>query len=256
VKLVSWNVNGLRSMMGKGLVRYLRRERPDVLCLQETRCLPAELEARWPEGYVMHWNPADKKGYSGTAILAKAQPLSVTPHMGMAEHDREGRVLTAEYPGFFLVDVYTPNARRDLSRLPYRQRWDRDFLAFLRRLERKKPVVCCGDLNVAHTELDLANPKSNAKTHGFTPEERAGFDAFVEAGFLDTFRLFHQSGGHYTWWSNRNDARARNIGWRLDYFLISRSLRSGLRGAFIRARVPGSDHCPIGIELAVGPRRG
>jgi exodeoxyribonuclease III len=249
MKLVSWNVNGLRSILGKGLLRYLAREKPDVLCLQETRCLPGEVDARWPNGYVVHWNPADQRGYAGTAILTRAAPLAVTPHLGMPQHDREGRVLTAEYPGFFLVNVYTPNAKRDLSRLPYRQRWDHDFLAFVRRLARKKPVMFCGDLNVAHTELDLANPKSNKKTHGFTPQERAGFAAFLRAGFVDTFRIFEQSGGHYTWWSNLNNARARNIGWRLDYFLVSQSLQPRLTRAFIHDRVRGSDHCPVGIEL-------
>jgi exodeoxyribonuclease-3 len=253
MKIVSWNVNGLRSILAKGLLRYLAREKPDILCLQEIRCLPGDCDACWPDGYEMHWNPADRKGYSGTAILSRTQPLAVKAHLDMPEHDREGRVLTAEYPGFYLVNVYTPNAKRDLSRLPYRQRWDRDFLAFLQRLERRKPVIFCGDLNVAHTAIDLANPKSNVKNHGFTPEERHGFDRFVAAGFVDSFRVFDNSGGHYTWWSNIGNARARNVGWRMDYVLVSGRLRPQLKNAFIRPEVVGSDHCPVGIEIAASP---
>jgi exodeoxyribonuclease III len=253
MKIVSWNVNGLRSVLAKGLLRYLAREQPDILCLQEIRCLPSDCDAGWPDGYEMHWNPAERKGYSGTAILSRTQPLAVKPHIDMPEHDREGRVLTAEYPGFYLVNVYTPNAKRDLSRLPYRQRWDRDFLAFLQRLEKRKPVIFCGDLNVAHTAIDLANPKSNVKNHGFTPEERRGFDRFVAAGFVDSFRVFEKSGGHYTWWSNIGNARARNVGWRMDYVLVSGRLQPQLKQAFIRPEVVGSDHCPVGIELVSSP---
>ena len=249
MKLVSWNVNGLRSVLGKGLLTYLAKERPDVLCLQETRCQPEDVDATWPKGYTMHWNPAEQRGYAGTAMLTKLRPLAVRPHMGVAAHDHEGRVLTAEFAGFFLVDVYVPNAKRDLSRLPYRQRWDRDFLAYLKRLERSKPVVCCGDLNVAHTELDLANPKANLHNHGFTAEERAGFDEFLRAGFLDSFRVFEGGGGHYTWWSPMGNARTRNVGWRIDYFLVTEALRPHLKRAFIRDEVRGSDHCPVGIEL-------
>lgn len=249
MKLVSWNVNGLRAAMRQGFLAYVAKEKPDVLCLQETRCLPGDFEAAWPKGYAMHWNPANKKGYSGTAILTRARPLHVRPHMNIGEHDGEGRVLTAEFAGFFLVNVYVPNAKRDLSRLPYRQRWDRDFLAYLKRLELKKPVVFCGDLNVAHTEIDLTHPKANIHNHGFTPEERAGFDRFVQADFLDTFREFEPSGGHYTWWSPMGAARAKNVGWRLDYFLVSAALRPRLGKAFIRDKVLGSDHCPVGIEI-------
>jgi len=249
VKLISWNVNGLRAVLKKNFFEYLADEQPDILCLQETKCTPDQVEAAWPKGYSVYWNSAVKKGYSGTAIFTKVPPLKVTPHIGITEHDNEGRVLTAEYKDFLLVNVYVPNSKRELTRLPYRQQWDRDFLAYLKKLEEKKPVIWCGDLNVAHTEIDLANPKANVRNHGFTPEERAGFSAGVAAGFVDTFREFERGGGHYTWWSPLSGARARNIGWRIDYFLISQSLRPRLKHAFIRPKIMGSDHCPVGIEL-------
>ena len=207
------------------------------------------MEQLWPASYTTFWNCAEKKGYSGTAIFTKERPLKVTPHIGVTEHDKEGRVLTAEYADFFLVNVYVPNSKRELTRLAYRQQWDKDFLAYLKKLENKKPVIWCGDLNVAHTEIDLSNPKANMKNHGFTPEERAGFDAVVKAGFVDTFREFEKNGGHYTWWSPMSNARARNIGWRLDYFLISQSLRPQLKRATILPQVMGSDHCPVVIEM-------
>jgi exodeoxyribonuclease-3 len=247
--MISWNVNGLRAVLRRNFLDYLAQEQPDVLCLQETRCDPNDVEQLWPVRYTTFWNTAEKKGYSGTAIFTKPRPLAVTRGLGVAPHDREGRVLTAEFPDFFLVNVYVPNSQRELTRLAYRQRWDRDFLRYLKRLERRKPVIFCGDLNVAHTELDLANPKANVRNHGFTPEERAGFSAFVRAGFLDTFREFDHGGGHYTWWAPVADARTRNVGWRIDYFLISAALRPRLKCAFIRAEVTGSDHCPVGIEI-------
>ena len=249
MKLISWNVNGLRAVLRKNFLDYLDAEKPDILCLQETKCSPDDVEQLWPASYATHWNSAEKKGYSGTAIFTKTQPLKVTTGIGVAEHDREGRVLTTEFADFFLVNVYVPNSQRELTRLEYRQQWDRDFLRYLKKLERRKPVIFCGELNVAHTELDLANPKSNVKNHGFTPEERAGFSAFVKAGFLDTFREFEKGGGHYTWWAVFANARARNIGWRIDYFLISKALRPRLKRAFICPDVPGSDHCPVGIEM-------
>ena len=249
MKLISWNVNGLRAVLKKNFLEYLAAEKPDVLCLQETKCTPDQVEPLWPASYTTYWNSAEKKGYSGTAIFTKERPLQVTPHLGIREHDNEGRVLTAEYTDFFLVNVYTPNSKRELERLPYRQVWDADFLHHLKKLEKKKPVIFCGDLNVAHTEIDLANPKANARNHGFTVEERAGFTAFVEAGFVDTFREFEKGGGHYSWWSPLSGARSRNIGWRIDYFLMSNSLRPRLKKAFIRPEIPGSDHCPVGIEL-------
>jgi len=249
VKIISWNVNGLRAVLRKNFLDYLASEAPDILCLQETKAGPDDVEQLWPAAYTTYWNTAQKKGYSGTAILTRPRPISVSCGVNIAEHDNEGRVLTAEYPDFFLVNVYVPNSKRELTRLPYRQEWDRDFLKYLKKLERKKPVIFCGDLNVAHNEIDLANPKSNVGNHGFTVEERAGFTAFVKAGFLDTFREFEPGGGHYTWWSPMSGARARNVGWRIDYFLVSASLRPRLKRAFIRPEIPGSDHCPVGIEL-------
>jgi exodeoxyribonuclease-3 len=249
MKLISWNVNGLRAVMKKNFLEYLDTEKPDVLCLQETKCTPEDVEQLWPAHYTTYWNSAQKKGYSGTAIFTKERPLKVTPHLGIDDHDKEGRVLTAEYASFFLVNVYTPNSKRELERLPYRQVWDKDFLAYLKKLEKKKPVIFCGDLNVAHTEIDLANPKANVRNHGFTIEERNGFSAFVNAGFVDTFREFEKGGGHYSWWSPMGGARGRNVGWRLDYFLLSEKLQPQLKHAFIRPAVLGSDHCPVGIEL-------
>lgn len=251
MKLISWNVNGLRSVLRKNFLEYLDREAPDFICLQETRVGPDDVEQLWPAAYTSYWNVARKKGYSGTALLTKVRPMHITTGMGLERHDGEGRVLTAEYAAFFLVNVYVPNSQRDLGRLQYRQEWDRDFLNYLKELEQRKPVIFCGDLNVAHTEIDLANPKSNVRNHGFTPEERAGFQQFIDAGFIDTFREFEQGGGHYTWWSPMPGVRARNVGWRIDYILISPSLRSALKNAFIRCDVLGSDHCPVGIEFDV-----
>ncbi|MGH7939582.1 MAG: exodeoxyribonuclease III [Limisphaerales bacterium] len=249
MKLISWNVNGLRALLKKNFLEFLDAENPDVLCLQEIKCSPDDIEQLWPRRYTTYWNCATRKGYSGTAIFTKSAPANVSNGVAILEHDGEGRVQTAEYDKFFLVNVYVPNSKRDLSRLAYRQKWDRDFLCYLRKLKRKKPVVFCGDLNVAHTGIDLANPRANVHNHGFTPEERAGFAAFVKAGFLDTFREFESGPGHYTWWSVWSGARKRNIGWRLDYFLISKSLRPRLKTAFIRHQIPGSDHCPVGIEI-------
>jgi exodeoxyribonuclease-3 len=249
VKLISWNVNGLRSVLRKNFLEYLAAEEPDVLCLQETKATPDEVEQLWPATYTTYWNTAQKKGYSGTVIFTKERPLKTKCGIGIDVHDNEGRVITAEYAEYFLVNVYTPNSKRELTRLAYRQEWDRDFLAYLKKLERRKPVVFCGDLNVAHTEIDLANPKANVKNHGFTPEERAGFSALVKAGFVDTFREFEKGGGHYTWWSPMGGARSRNVGWRLDYFLVSAGFRPRLKRAFIHAQTGGSDHCPVGIEL-------
>jgi exodeoxyribonuclease III len=251
VKIISWNVNGLRSILRKGFLDYLDQEKPDVLCVQEIKCRSEDVEKTWPAAYTAYFHPAEKPGYAGTAMFCKKAPLAVVPFADVVgkNPDKEGRVQTAEFADFFLVNVYVPNAKRDLSRLDYRQEWDRCFLKYIKRLEKKKPVVFCGDLNVAHTEIDLANPKANVHNHGFTPEERAGFDAFVKADLLDTFRAFEKSGGHYTWWSPMGTARARNIGWRLDYFLASAALRPRLEKAFIRPDVRDSDHCPVGIEI-------
>lgn len=250
MKLISWNVNGIRAVLKKGFRRFLDEEKPDILCLQETRAAETQvLDPLWHSEYNAFWNVAEKKGYSGTAIFTKPKPLLVKLGLGIPEHDREGRVITAEYERFFLVNVYVPNTGRELLRLDYRQRWDRVFVRYLKKLQAEKPVVFCGDLNVAHQEIDLARPKQNVKNHGFTPEERKGFQAFVRAGFVDTFREFEKGPGHYTWWSQMSGARERNVGWRIDYFLASKSLRPHLRSAFIRAAVADSDHCPVGIEL-------
>jgi exodeoxyribonuclease-3 len=249
VKLISWNVNGLRAVLRKNFLDYLEKEAPDILCLQETRAHPDDVEQLWPATYTSYWNNAQKRGYSGTVIFTKTRPIHIACGVGIAKHDNEGRVLTAEYADFYLVNVYVPNSQRELTRLAYRRQWDRDFLGYLKQLERKKPVIFCGDLNVAHTEIDLANPNANVRNHGFTPEERAGFSAFVKAGFVDTFREFEKGGGHYSWWSPMAGARSRNVGWRIDYFLLSATLRPQLKRAFIRADVLGSDHCPVGIEI-------
>ncbi len=250
MKLLSWNVNGLRAGLRKNFLGFLASEAPDLLAVQETKCTAADLPENW-NGYHPFWNSADKKGYSGTGVLTRTPPIAVHRGIGIAEHDREGRVLTLEFEAFFLVNVYVPNSQRELTRLDYRQAWDRSFVGYLAALQERKPVVCCGDLNVAHQPRDLARPKENARTHGFTAEERAGFDAFLAAGFVDTFRQFVEEGGHYTWWSQMNRARERNIGWRIDYFLASTPLQPALRRAWILSDVPGSDHCPVGLELAL-----
>lgn len=248
--LISWNVNGLRAVLNKGFAEFVQDAAPDVLCLQEVKALAGQIEdLSWAEGYQLFWNPAVKSGYAGTLVLTRKKPLNVSNGMGIDEHDQEGRVQTLEFPKYHLVNVYTPNSQRGLKRLEYRQQWDRDFQAYLKHLEKTKPVVCCGDLNVAHKEIDLANPKSNRKNAGFTDEERAGFDALVEHGFIDTFREFNQDPGHYSWWSYRMGLRARNIGWRLDYWLVSKALQGSLKNAVILDEVIGSDHCPVRLDL-------
>ncbi len=249
MKLVSWNVNGLRSILGKGLPAYLRNAEADIVCLQEIKARPDQVDHDF-DGYHMFWNPAQKPGYSGTALLSRKKPLAVTNGIGRDEHDREGRVITAEFRDFFVVNVYTPNSQRELTRLDYRTReWTPAFIAFLTDLKKRKPVVFCGDMNVAHREIDLARPKENTRNAGFTPEEREAFDRVLDAGFLDTFREFENGGGHYTWWSYQSMARERNIGWRIDYVCVSPTLRPGLTSAFIEPGVGGSDHCPVGITL-------
>jgi len=235
----------------KGFIDFVKKTNPDILCLQETKGtedqagIGVELHQ-----YFHYWNAAKKAGYSGTAVLTKTKPLKVTNGIGIAQHDDEGRVVTLEFDNFYLVNVYVPNSKRDLSRLDYRAKeWDVDFLKYLKKLEKKKPLIFCGDLNVAHKEIDLTNPKANENNHGFTPQERAGFDNLVKAGFIDTFREFNKEGGHYTWWSQMGNCRKRNIGWRIDYFLISPALRKPLKDAFILKDVMGSDHCPVGIVI-------
>lgn len=246
---ISWNVNGLRSIMQKGFLDFVKESDPDILCLQETRA-PKEGFKLALDGYEGYWSYAQKAGYSGTALFSKVKPLKVRNGINIAKHDKEGRVITAEYEKFYLVNVYVPNSKRELERLPYRsQEWDIDFLKYLKSLEKKKPVIFCGDMNVAHKEIDLTHPKANEKNHGFTLEERKGFDNIVKAGFIDTFREFEKEGGHYTWWSPFGNCRKRNIGWRIDYFCVSSALRPHLKSAFILNDIMGSDHCPVAMEL-------
>jgi exodeoxyribonuclease III len=249
MRIISWNVNGLRSVLSKEMFEgFIKASQPDCVCLQETKTRD-KVEVNL-KGYHEYWNHAKKAGYAGTAVFSKIKPQEVTYGIGIPKHDEEGRVITLTFKDFVLVNVYVPNSKRDLSRLSYRQKeWDVDFLKYLKKLEKKKPVVFCGDLNVAHKEIDLTYPKANVHNHGFTPEEREGFDNVVKAGFLDTFREFEQDGGHYTWWSRFNNCRGRNIGWRIDYFCISKALKPRLKKAFILPEILGSDHCPVGIEL-------
>ena len=252
MKLATWNVNGIRSVLNKGaLQEYVLESNPDILCLQETKAQQDQVELGMEfSEYDVYFNSAVKKGYSGTAIFTKVKPLSVTYGIGIEEHDQEGRVITAEFEKFYLVTVYTPNAKRDLSRLAYRQVWEDDFLAYIKKLEETKPVIFCGDLNVAHKEIDLANPKTNVNNAGFTKEERAKFDQVVASGLVDAFRYLHPDAvGAYSWWSYMGGARARNIGWRIDYFVVSKSLAPLLKEVDIRSDVTGSDHCPVEIEV-------
>lgn len=250
MKLISWNVNGVRASLRYGLADYLKSEAADVVCLQETRAPVEALAPLVALGYHSFVHPAEKKGYSGVAILTKTPPKAVFYGMGVPQLDREGRVITAEFDGFYLVCAYVPNAQPLLARLDYRLRWDAAFLAYLTALDATKPVIFCGDLNVAHQEIDLARPRQNIGNPGFSDQERAAFAGFMAAGFLDTFREFESGPGHYTWWSVATGARARNIGWRIDYFLMSGRMRPALQNAFIRPQVTGSDHCPVGVELS------
>ena len=249
MKFISWNVNGIRAVLKKGFMDFLEQENPDIICLQETKAHKEQVDINL-EGYPFdYWNSAIKKGYSGTAIFSKKQPLSVIYDMDIEVHDQEGRVITLEFENYYLVTVYTPNSKRELLRLEYRQEWDKDFLNFLKELEKKKPVIFCGDLNVAHKEIDLKNPKTNRRNPGFTDEERASFDNIVDSGFADTFREFNSEGGHYTWWSYMFQARKKDIGWRIDYFCVSEDLKSKLKDAYILKDVLGSDHAPIALEI-------
>ena len=249
MKFISWNVNGIRAVLKKGFMDFLEQENPDIICLQETKAHKEQVDINL-EGYPFdYWNSAIKKGYSGTAIFSKKKPLNVIYDMDIEVHDQEGRVITLEFEDYYLVTVYTPNSKRELLRLEYRQEWDKDFLNFLKELEKKKPVIFCGDLNVAHKEIDLKNPKTNRRNPGFTDEERASFDNIVDSGFTDTFREFNSEGGHYTWWSYMFQARKKDIGWRIDYFCVSENLKSKLKDAYILKDVLGSDHAPIALEI-------
>ncbi len=250
MKLVSWNVNGLRACLGKGFLDYVRAEAPDVICLQETKLQPDQAVFDL-EGYHRYFNSADKKGYSGTAVLTRTEPLSVTYDFGDDVHRHEGRIITAEYPDFFLVCCYTPNAQDGLRRLDYRMQWEDDLRAYLQELDAVKPVVYCGDLNVAHREIDLKNPRANRGNAGFSDEERAKMTELLASGFTDTFRYLHpDAAGIYSWWSYRFRARENNAGWRIDYFIVSDRLRDRIAAAEIRTEVFGSDHCPVVLELA------
>ena len=249
MKFISWNVNGLRACVDKGFADTFRRLDADFFCLQETKLQEGQLDLSF-DGYDAYWNYAEKKGYSGTAIFSRHKPLSVSYGIGVVEHDNEGRVITLEMPGFYLVTVYTPNSQDGLKRLDYRMKWEDAFLTCIKALDAVKPVVVCGDLNVAHKEIDLKNPKSNRRNAGFTDEEREKFSAFLGAGFIDSFRYFYPDAeGIYSWWSYRFRAREKNAGWRIDYFVVSESLKDRLAGASIHTDVYGSDHCPVEVDI-------
>ncbi|MCI6999559.1 MAG: exodeoxyribonuclease III [Clostridiales bacterium] len=251
MKLISWNVNGLRAVLGKGFLDYVAQESPDILCLQETKLQPEQAVFDLP-GYHRFFNSADKKGYSGTAILTRTEPLSVTYDFGGDEHRHEGRIITAEFPQFYLVCCYTPNSQDGLKRLDYRMRWEDDLRDYLRELDQTKPVVYCGDLNVAHREIDLKNPKTNRQNPGFSDEEREKMTRLLEAGFVDTFRYINGDvTDRYSWWSYRFHAREKNVGWRIDYFIVSQRLADKVKAADIRSEIYGSDHCPVLLELEV-----
>ncbi|MBE6733883.1 MAG: exodeoxyribonuclease III [Ruminococcaceae bacterium] len=249
MKFISWNVNGLRAVMTKGFEDIFKTLDADIFCLQETKLQAGQIDFA-PEGYHCYWNYADKKGYSGTAIFSKIEPLAVTYGMGIDEHDHEGRLITLEFEDFYFITVYVPNSQDGLKRLDYRMRWEDDFLCYINKLQEKKPVIYCGDLNVAHKEIDLKNPKTNRKNAGFTDEERGKFTNIVDAGYIDTFRHFYpEAEGAYSWWSYRFHAREKNAGWRIDYFVTSGSLCSRLRSAKIHSDIFGSDHCPVELVI-------
>ena len=249
MKLISWNVNGIRACLTKGFEERFQELDADIFCLQETKCQQGQVKLDLP-GYYQYWNYANRKGYSGTAVFTKKEPLSVFYGMGIEEHDKEGRVITLEFDDFYMVTVYTPNSQSELRRLEYRMQWEKDFLSYLLNLQEKKPVIVCGDLNVAHKDIDLKNPKTNRNNPGFTDEERACFSTMMESGFVDTFRHFYpELEGAYSWWSYRFKAREKNAGWRIDYFLTSPSLETKLDDAKIHSGIMGSDHCPIELTI-------
>lgn len=251
MKFISWNVNGLRACMGKGFADFFNEIDADIFCLQETKLQEGQIDFA-PEGYNCYWNYAEKKGYSGTAIFTKAEPINVTYGIGIEEHDKEGRVITLEFDKFYFITVYVPNSQRELTRLEYRMKWEDDFLAYIKSLDDKKPVIYCGDLNVAHNEIDLKNPKTNHKNAGFTDDERAKFSAVLESGFTDTFRHFYPDmTGIYSWWSYMFKSREKNAGWRIDYFVTSKRLDDKLTDAKIHTDIFGSDHCPVELDIEI-----
>ena len=251
MKLISWNVNGIRACVNKGFKDFFNQINADIFCIQETKCQPGQIELEF-EGYKSYWNSAQKKGYSGTAIFTKKEPINVTYGIGIEEHDQEGRVITLEFENFYMVDIYTPNAKRGLERLDYRQIWEDEIKKYLLRLNETKPVIMCGDLNVAHEEIDLKNPKSNRGNAGFTDEEREKMTQLLNAGFIDTFRyLYPEKEDAYSWWSYMGKARERNIGWRIDYFIVSDQIKNKIKEAKIYPEIMGSDHCPVGLEINI-----
>lgn len=251
MKLISWNVNGLRAVMNKGFKEFFESIDADAICLQETKLQEGQIEFA-PEGYYTYWNSALKKGYSGTVIFTKAKPINVTYGIGIEEHDQEGRVITAEYEGFYLVDCYTPNSQRELTRLDYRMKWEDDFRKYLEELNQKKPVILCGDLNVAHNEIDLKNPKTNRHNAGFTDEERNKMTELLGAGFTDSFRyLYPDKTDIYSWWSYMFYAREKNAGWRIDYFIVSDSIKDKIKDSKILTEIMGSDHCPVELDIEI-----
>lgn len=249
MKLISWNVNGLRACVGKGFLDYFKEQQADIFCLQETKLQEGQIELEL-DGYHQYWNYAEKKGYSGTAIFTKEKPISVHYGIGIEEHDKEGRVITLEFEKFYMITIYTPNSQEKLARLDYRMKWEEDFKNYLLELDKKKPVIVCGDLNVAHKEIDLKNPKTNRKNAGFSDEEREKMTKLLESGFVDSFRYFYPNKTDiYSWWSYRFSARAKNAGWRIDYFLVSDRIKENMKGAEIHTEILGSDHCPVLLNI-------
>ena len=249
MKLISWNVNGIRACLNKGFAGSFKQLDADIFCLQETKCQPEQVDLEF-QGYTSYWNSAEKKGYSGTAIFTKQKPLNVTYGIGIEEHDKEGRVITLEFEKFYMVDIYTPNSKRELERLDYRQVWEDEIRKYLLKLNETKPVIMCGDLNVAHEEIDLKNPKTNRHNAGFTDEERKKMTELLDAGFIDSFRyLYPDKENAYSWWSYMGHAREKNVGWRIDYFIVSKSIENEIKEATIYPEIIGSDHCPVGLEI-------